>query len=86
MSNKFLLSDQFDEDEEVLSCSIKHSWIGHGLFAAIASIIAIPITGFTVSHYWVNIQTNKGFYNSQFYGFIDSFLSLTRHDQHHAAD
>lgn len=39
-----------------------------------------------VTHWWVAIQTNKAYYNSQFYGFNDSFLTLTKHDSHDKTD
>ena len=44
------------------------------------SLFTTLVSGMPVSHWWVTIQTDKGFYNSQFYGFNDSFLSLTKHD------
>lgn len=80
MAHTFILSDQYDENEIVRSCELRHSWIGHGLVAGMASLFTTWLSGMPVSHWWVTIRTDKAYYNCQFWGFNDSYLSLTKHD------
>eukprot|EP00484_Ammonia_sp_Unknown_P029309 CAMPEP_0197029912 /NCGR_PEP_ID=MMETSP1384-20130603/9255_1 /TAXON_ID=29189 /ORGANISM="Ammonia sp." /LENGTH=179 /DNA_ID=CAMNT_0042459159 /DNA_START=87 /DNA_END=623 /DNA_ORIENTATION=- len=49
-----------DRSEEIQRIAVRNTWIYNGFLAAIGSVFSGPLTGNSVTHWWVEIQTRKG--------------------------
>eukprot|EP00486_Rosalina_sp_Unknown_P015794 CAMPEP_0201583086 /NCGR_PEP_ID=MMETSP0190_2-20130828/94085_1 /ASSEMBLY_ACC=CAM_ASM_000263 /TAXON_ID=37353 /ORGANISM="Rosalina sp." /LENGTH=94 /DNA_ID=CAMNT_0048024283 /DNA_START=32 /DNA_END=313 /DNA_ORIENTATION=- len=62
----YIDEDNIDRTDEIWTIEVRNAWEGHGLFAAIGSLVTAPLAGSAVTHWWVEIQTTDyDFYIAQ---------------------
>ncbi|ETO33147.1 hypothetical protein RFI_03961 [Reticulomyxa filosa] len=62
-------------DDKVIELKVFSIWLCHGVVAAPGSVFS-SVTGNSVTHWWVQLQTKNAWYCAQFAG---SILELTKH-------
>lgn len=73
---KHLNPPGLDNDDVIVKVRVRNCWIGHGFWAFLGSIFTRPLAGSTITHWWVEIETEKCYYCAQFKYDI---LELTKH-------
>ncbi|ETO15187.1 hypothetical protein RFI_22178 [Reticulomyxa filosa] len=67
--------DGIELDDKVVELTVFSVWLCHGIAAAPGSVFS-SVTGNSVTHWWVQLQTKNAWYCAQFAG---SILELTKH-------
>ena len=53
-----------DREEKVIRIRVRSCWLSHGFYSSIGSVVT-GITGNSLTHWWVEIETDKGWYSAQ---------------------
>jgi hypothetical protein len=63
-----LLCDSVDRSDRVVEIRVRSCWLSTGFvgfLSGIGSAITGPLTGNSITHWWVEIETEKGWYIAQ---------------------
>lgn len=63
---KYLSPSDLDLSDRIIGIRVRNCWIGHGFWAGLGSFFTCPLAGSSITHWWVEIETEKGWYCAQF--------------------
>ena len=63
--------------DQIIKIRVRNCWIGHGFWAGLGSVFSGALSGSSITHWWVEIETKQGWYCAQFGS--GNELRLTKH-------